>query len=34
MATNSVLGLASRCEMIPQKQLGTSLMAILERTEN
>jgi hypothetical protein len=34
MAINSVLGLASRCEKIPQKLLGTSLMAILERIEN
>jgi SAM-dependent methyltransferase len=31
-AINAVLGLASRCEIIPQKLLGTSLMAVLERT--
>jgi hypothetical protein len=30
---NSLLRLASQCEMIPQKLLGTSLMAILERIE-
>jgi len=30
---NSLLGLASQCEMIPQKLLGTSLMAILERID-
>ena len=31
-AINNVLGLISRCEVIPQKVSGTSLMAILERT--
>lgn len=33
-AINRVLGLAARCERIPQKLLGTSLMAILERDES
>ena len=28
---NRVLGLAARCEVLPQKLLGTSLMAILQR---
>lgn len=28
---NEALGIASRCEMIPQTLLGTSLMAVLER---
>jgi len=27
-----VLGLLSRCELLPQKRLGTSLMAILQRS--
>lgn len=31
---NSILEALSRCEVIPQKVLGTSLMAILERPEN
>jgi 2-polyprenyl-3-methyl-5-hydroxy-6-metoxy-1,4-benzoquinol methylase len=30
-ALNTLLGLVSRCEIIPQKLLGTSLLAILER---
>ena len=30
---NGILGAVSRCEMIPNKLLGTSLMAILERLE-
>lgn len=29
-AINTLMGLVSRCEMIPQKILGTSLMAVLE----
>ena len=32
LAINYVLGLLSRCELLPQKRLGTSLMAILQRT--
>jgi len=32
-AVNTFLGLASRCEIIPQKVLGSSLMAILQRSE-
>lgn len=31
-AINQVLGLLSRCELLPQKRLGTSLMAILQRS--
>jgi cyclopropane fatty-acyl-phospholipid synthase-like methyltransferase len=31
---NALLGFASRLELIPQKRLGTSLMAILKRIEN
>ena len=31
-AINLVLGLLSRCELLPQKRLGTSLMAILQRS--
>jgi SAM-dependent methyltransferase len=31
-AINHVLGLLSRCELLPQKRLGTSLMAILQRS--
>jgi len=30
---NDLLGVAARCETIPQKLLGTSLMAILDRIE-
>lgn len=30
---NGLLGLATRCETIPQKLLGTSLMAVLERID-
>lgn len=30
-AINSALGALSRCEWIPQKMLGTSLMAVLQR---
>lgn len=30
---NDLLAISSRCEIIPQKLLGTSLMAILERIE-
>lgn len=32
-AINSFLRLASRCEVVPQKLLGTSLMAVLETSE-
>lgn len=32
-AINSILGFTSQLELIPQKRLGTSLMAILERIE-
>jgi cyclopropane fatty-acyl-phospholipid synthase-like methyltransferase len=32
-AINRLLRLVSQCELVPQKVLGTSLMAILERTE-
>jgi SAM-dependent methyltransferase len=32
-AINLMLGLACRCEVIPQRLMGTSLMAILERTD-
>jgi SAM-dependent methyltransferase len=31
-AINHALGLLSRCELLPQKRLGTSLMAILQRS--
>ena len=30
---NHVLGLLSRCELLPQKLIGTSLMAILQRSD-
>jgi 2-polyprenyl-3-methyl-5-hydroxy-6-metoxy-1,4-benzoquinol methylase len=32
-AINAILGFISRCEPIPQKLLGTSLMAVLEETQ-
>ncbi len=32
-AINSLLGLACRCELIPQTLVGTSLMAVLERVQ-